>query len=75
MSLVPPRFGFLGPGMTGPSVSEVQRLVGAPITGVYDEETTQRVRGLQVLHQCSVTDGLFDDELERALAQAPGMSS
>lgn len=73
--ITPRRLGYLGPGMRGPEVEEVQRLVHAPVTGVYDEETTQRVRGLQVLHRMAVQDGLFDDELEAALRQAPGMSS
>lgn len=71
----PRRLGFVGPGMTGAAVEEVQRLVGAPVTGVYDEETTLRVRGLQVIHHTTAQDGLFDDELEEALRQTPGMSS
>jgi len=71
----PRRLGYLGPGMRGPEVEEVQRLVGAPVTGVYDEETVLRVRGKQVLLHTSVQDGLFDDELEEALHRTPGMSS
>lgn len=73
--ITPRRLGYVGPGMSGPEVEQVQRLVKAPVTGFYDEETTQRVRGLQVLHKTQVQDGMFDDELEMALRQAPGMSS
>jgi peptidoglycan hydrolase-like protein with peptidoglycan-binding domain len=73
--ITPKRLGYIGPGMSGPEVEEVQRLVKAPVTGYYDEETTQRVRGLQVLHGLFVQDGMFDDELESVLRQTPGMSS
>jgi hypothetical protein len=60
---------FLGPGMSGPEVSRVQRLVGVEMTGTYDEETTQIVRGLQVLHKTTLQDGCFDAELEHALTR------
>lgn len=69
------KFDFIGPGMTGSHVAEVQKIVGAPMTGEYDEETRQRVRGLQVLHKTSMQDGCWDDELALALGQTPGMSS
>lgn len=52
------------PGETGPQVEAVQRLVGAPVTGVYDDETTAKVRGWQVMLRTSVRDGVFDEELE-----------
>lgn len=62
---------FLGPGMSGPDVARVQRLVGAPITSVYDEETTQTVRGLQVLHRTLMQDGCWDPEIEQAVTRRP----
>ena len=62
---------FLGPGMSGPEVARVQRLVGAPITSVYDEETTQTVRGLQVLHGLDMKDGCWDANLEQAVTRRP----
>jgi hypothetical protein len=54
---------FIGPGMAGPQVLEVQRLVGVPMTGVYDQATPLAVRGLQVIHNLPMRDGVFDDEL------------
>jgi hypothetical protein len=63
---------FIGPGMTGPRVAEVQQLVGVRVTGVYDEETTLRVRGLQVIHDLPLRDGVFDDELRSKLARVSG---
>lgn len=71
--ITPAKYGYFGPGMMGPAVEKVQHLVGAPVTGVYDEETRLRVRGLQVKYGTTVQDGLFDEELERHLT--PGMSS
>ena len=73
MITYPPHAPFLGPGMTGVEVEKVQRIIGVPVTGEYDETTTERVRGLQVLHKTSMTDGLFDQELEALLDR--GMSS
>lgn len=63
--------GFIGPGMAGPEVERVQRLVGSTITGVYDEETTQIVRGLQVLHGLDMKDGCWDATLEQAITRRP----
>ena len=62
---------FLGPGMSGPEVSRVQRLIGATMTGVYDEETTQTVRGLQVLHGLDLKDGCWDAKIEQAVTRRP----
>lgn len=59
-------FDFLGPGMTGPEVEEIQKIIGVPITGIYDETTRDRVRGLQILHEMPMTDGIVDDDF-RAL--------
>lgn len=55
-------FDFLGPGMTGPEVEEIQKIIGVPITGIYDETTRDRVRGLQILHEMPMTDGIVDDD-------------
>lgn len=63
------QYGFLGPGMVGEDVERAQRLVGAEVTGIYDEETTQLVRGLQVLHKTELQDGCFDAELEFAITR------
>jgi hypothetical protein len=63
---------FLGPGMTGPRVAEVQQLIGVRVTGTYDEETTLKVRGLQVIHDLPLRDGVFDDELRSKLVRASG---
>ena len=62
-----PNLDFLGPGMTGPKVAEVQRLIGMRVTGTYDTESTQRVRGLQVLHDMPMRDGCWDDELRQKI--------
>jgi hypothetical protein len=67
VSLVRHPWKFVGPGMRGPDVEEVQRLVGAEVTGEYDTQTVERVRGLQVLHKCVLTDGIFDEEIETKL--------
>ncbi len=67
MSLVRRPWEFVGPGMAGDDVKAVQRLVGAEETGVYDTATVERVRGLQVIHKCLLTDGIFDEELESTL--------
>jgi peptidoglycan hydrolase-like protein with peptidoglycan-binding domain len=42
--------GELGPGSVDPSVLVVQRRLGAPLSGVFDEETEARVRGVQRRH-------------------------
>lgn len=57
---------LVGPGSTGPEVREVQKAIGVPITGIYDEETTARVRGLQILYGLPMTDGVVGDA-ERAI--------
>lgn len=64
--------GFIGPGMVGDRVIRVQRFIGAKETGVYDAETEQRVRGLQVLHQTTLRDGCWDDELEQKMFGVSG---
>lgn len=73
MIAYPTHTNFLGPGMTGTEVSKVQRLIGVPVTGEYDQATTERVRGLQTLHKMPMCDGLFDRDLEDQLVR--GMSS
>lgn len=70
--------GYLDESSNGERVERLQQLVGVPITGVYDEVTMQRVRGLQAIHGFP-TDGLWDAALEmvvvEAQRQARGMSS
>lgn len=60
---------FIGPGMSGQQVSEVQRLIGVPITGTYDQATTLAVRGLQVIHGHPMRDGVFDSELREKITR------
>ena len=69
MSLVRRPWQFIGPGMEGDDVRAVQQLVGAEVTGTYDTQTVERVRGLQVLHKCVLTDGVFDEEIEQILTR------
>jgi sortase A len=40
----------LGPGMTGPDVRELQRLLGMPVTGTFDANTTAAVLAFQRDH-------------------------
>lgn len=54
---------LIGPGDRGPAVEQVQELLGLPITGLFDDATTQKVRGLQVLRKNEHTDGVIDDQL------------
>lgn len=76
MSIITSPFGIVGPGATGGEVEAIQRLIAADITGVYDEATEQRVRGLQTVHRLPLCDGVFDRELEAALTRSasPGRS-
>lgn len=67
-------FDFLGPGMTGPEVEEVQKAIGVPVTGVFDDTTRDRVRGLQVLNEMPIADGVVDDEF-RALMRMGAVRS
>ncbi len=57
---------FTGPGDTGPVVERIQRIVGATVTGVYDTETEQAVRGMQVMMRLDSRDGCWDAEIEYA---------
>ena len=66
---------LLSLGDTGPEVERVQRIVGAPLTGVYDEETVLLVRGMQVVNRIHPTDGCWDAELEQAVSLMHGGSS
>ena len=56
-------FDFVGPGMTGPKVAGLRALLKLPSGDEYDEIVTARVRGYQVMHQHTLTDGIVDKEL------------
>lgn len=58
---------FLGPGMEGPKVEGLQRMLRIPVTGTYDEPTTARIRGYQIMHGHRLTDGILDRELLQLL--------
>jgi hypothetical protein len=62
----------LYPGDTSDEVLVVQRRLGLAVTGVYDEATQQRVRGLQVLFALPVRDGVYDDEVRAILFNPAG---
>ena len=56
-------------GETGHDVTVVQRKLQALATGVYDEETKQRVRGLQRSHHLAPT-GFVDQRVAEILGEA-----
>jgi|LakMenEpi03Aug12_release.lakeMendotaPanAssembly.Ray.scaffolds.fasta_scaffold100983_4 hypothetical protein len=58
---------FVGPGMQGPRVEGLQRLLKIEVTGTYDEPTTARIRGYQIMHGYPLNDGVLDRELLRLL--------
>ena len=58
---------FIGPGMQGPNVEGLQRMLKIEVTGTYDEPTTARIRGYQIMHGHRLSDGILDTELLRLL--------
>lgn len=48
----------------------VQRKLGAPLTGVYDEETEARIRGVQMANDIEPT-GLVDEQTALVLGEDP----
>ena len=57
----------LAPGDEGPDVTVLQRLLGAPVTGVFDEDLVVRVRGLQMRMGVMATG-----KVDKATAKAAG---
>jgi sortase A len=58
----------LGPGMTGPDVRELQRLLGMPVTGTFDANTTAAVLAFQRDHGLPQV-GRAGSQTKRALAR------
>lgn len=52
--------------LSGPDVEHLQLALGAPLTGVYDEATEQRVRGVQQALGLKVT-GVVDADTATAI--------
>ena len=63
---IAPAYRLLAKAKTGADVNYVQRALAAPLTGVYDEPTEQRVKGLQLAMGLPVT-GVVDDQTARAI--------
>jgi peptidoglycan hydrolase-like protein with peptidoglycan-binding domain len=61
---------FLAPGMTGPDVRELQRLLGMPVTGTFDPNTGAAVLAFQRDHGLPQV-GQAGDQTKRALARRP----
>jgi sortase A len=59
---------FLAPGMTGPDVRELQRLLGMPVTGTFDANTGAAVLAFQRDHGLPQV-GQVGDQTKRALAR------
>jgi sortase A len=59
---------FLAPGMTGPDVRELQRLLGMPVTGTFDPNTGAAVLAFQRDHGLPQV-GQVGDQTKRALAR------
>ena len=55
-------------GMSGLDVTSVQRKVGADLTGIYDEDTSRRVRGVQLSSGLSV-NGRVDEATASRLGE------
>lgn len=51
-------------GDRGEDVAIVQRKVGAPVTGVYDEETAARIRGVQMSNDFEPSEYLEEEVAE-----------
>jgi sortase A len=64
----------LGPGMTGPDVRELQRLLGMPVTGTFDPNTSAAVLAFQADHELPQV-GLVGSQTKRALARQPHLPS
>jgi hypothetical protein len=58
----------LGPGVTGPDVRELQRLLGMPVTGLFDPNTTAAVVAFQRDHGLPQI-GVAGRSTKRALAR------
>jgi LPXTG-site transpeptidase (sortase) family protein len=58
----------LGPGLTGPDVRELQRLLGMPVTGTFDANTTAAVLAFQRDHGLPQV-GRAGSQTKRALAR------
>ncbi|MEA2471936.1 MAG: putative peptidoglycan binding domain, partial [Thermoleophilaceae bacterium] len=58
----------LGPGMTGPDVRELQRLLGMPVTGTFDANTTAAVLAFQRDHRLPQV-GQAGSQTKHALAR------
>jgi sortase A len=64
----------LGSGMTGPDVRELQRLLGMPVTGTFDANTTAAVTAFQTAHGLPPV-GRAGSQTKRALARQPHLPS
>ena len=61
---------MLGPGATGPDVLTLQRLLGVPRTGAYDDATRQAVLALQTANGLN-PDGNAGPETKALIARRP----
>lgn len=64
----------LGPGMTGPDVRELQRLLGMPVSGVFDANTSAAVLAFQREHGLPQV-GRVGSQTKRALARQTHLPS
>jgi sortase A len=64
----------LVPGMTGPDVRELQRLLGMPVTGTFDPNTSAAVLAFQRDHDLPQV-GVVGSQTKRALARQPHLPS
>jgi hypothetical protein len=60
--------GQLGPGVSGPAVRELQRLLGMPVTGLFDPNTTAAVVAFQRDHGLPQV-GIVGRKTKRLLAR------
>jgi murein L,D-transpeptidase YcbB/YkuD len=60
---------LLGPGATGPDVKALQKLIGVPQTGAYDDATAAAVSNFQAAKGLHV-DGNAGDQTKRLLARS-----
>ena len=61
---------MLGPGATGPDVATLQRLLGLPRTGAYDDATRQAVLAFQTANGLN-PDGNAGPKTKRLIARRP----
>ena len=61
---------MLGPGATGPDVRALQRLIGVPRTGAYDDATRLAVLNFQTANGLN-PDGNAGPETKRLIARSP----